>query len=178
MEFLTLELFSVVWYLSGYSEFLFLLILLICVSNNLLFNVVLFLLTFKIMLFPFSFLMYLTLKLNEYNKIHFWTYRLILTVCQPVGGYYKPRGLGCVIIVIIVLLCLYFCEVSDEFLHRVLWCKGSLNTNRKCPRGVMVKAMDCRIVVIEFVFQSCYYIHYRENTLGKVMNPLILPAMG
>ena len=47
-----------------------------------------------------------------------------------------------------------------------------------CPCGVMVKAMDCGIVVSEFVFQSRYYVHFRANTLGKGMNPLILPAMG
>ena len=47
-----------------------------------------------------------------------------------------------------------------------------------CPRGAMVKAMDCGIVVSEFVLQSCYYVHFRANTLGKGMNPLILPAMG
>ena len=46
-----------------------------------------------------------------------------------------------------------------------------------CPRGVMVKAVDCGIVVREFVLQSRYYIHFRANTLGKGMNPLILPAM-
>ena len=46
------------------------------------------------------------------------------------------------------------------------------------PRGVMVKAMDCEIVVNEFVLQSHYYVHFRANTLGKGMNPLILPAMG
>ena len=45
-----------------------------------------------------------------------------------------------------------------------------------CPRGV--KAMDCGIVVREFVLQSRYYVHFRANTLGKGMNPLILPAMG
>ena len=44
-----------------------------------------------------------------------------------------------------------------------------------CPRGVMVKAMDCGIVVREFVLQSRYYVHFRANTLGKGMNPLILP---
>ena len=49
---------------------------------------------------------------------------------------------------------------------------------RGCPRGVMVKAMDCGIVVREFVLQSRYYVHFRSNTLGKDMNPLILPAMG
>ena len=47
------------------------------------------------------------------------------------------------------------------------------------PRGVMVKAMHCGIVVREFVLQSRYYFHFRANTLGKGMNPLILPpAMG
>ena len=48
-----------------------------------------------------------------------------------------------------------------------------------CPRAVMVKAMNCGIVVREFVLQSRYYVHFRANTLGKGMNPLILPpAMG
>ena len=41
-----------------------------------------------------------------------------------------------------------------------------------CPRGVMVKAMNCGIVVREFVLQSRYYVHFRANTLGKGMNPL------
>ena len=48
----------------------------------------------------------------------------------------------------------------------------ALNTIGGCPRSVMVKAMDCGIVVRE------YYVHFRANTLGKGMNPLILPAMG
>ena len=42
----------------------------------------------------------------------------------------------------------------------------------------MVKAMDCGIVVSEFVLQSHYYVHFQANTLRKVMNPLILPAVG
>ena len=42
----------------------------------------------------------------------------------------------------------------------------------------MVKVMDWRIVVSEFVLKSRYYVHFRSNTLGKGMNPLILPAMG
>ena len=40
----------------------------------------------------------------------------------------------------------------------------------------MVKAMNCGIVVREFVLQSRYYVHFRANTLGKGMNPLILPS--
>ena len=47
-----------------------------------------------------------------------------------------------------------------------------------CPCGVMGKAVNCRIVVSEFEFQSRYYVHVRANTLGKGMNPLILPVMG
>ena len=47
-----------------------------------------------------------------------------------------------------------------------------------CPRGVMVKAMDCGIVVREFVLQSLYYVNFRANIFGKDMNPLVLPAMG
>ena len=44
------------------------------------------------------------------------------------------------------------------------------------PRGVMVKAMDCKIVESEF--ESRYYVHFRTNTLGKGMNPLNLSSMG
>ena len=44
-----------------------------------------------------------------------------------------------------------------------------------CPRGVMVKALDCGIVGCEFVLQSRYYVYFRANTLGKGMNPFILP---
>ena len=42
----------------------------------------------------------------------------------------------------------------------------------------MVKAMVCELVAHEFELQSRYYIHFRANTLGKGMSPLILPAMG
>ena len=42
----------------------------------------------------------------------------------------------------------------------------------------MVKAMDCGIVVREFVLQSRYYVHFQANTIEKGMNPVILPPMG
>ena len=38
--------------------------------------------------------------------------------------------------------------------------------------------MDCEIIESELVLQSHCYDHLRANTLGKGMNPLILPAMG
>ena len=60
-------------------------------------------------------------------------------------------------------------------------CRFSLLHDNKmrvgCPRGVMVKAIDCGIVVSEFVLQSRYYVHFRANALGKGKNPLIFPAM-
>ena len=49
--------------------------------------------------------------------------------------------------------------------------------SRRCLCGVMVKMLDCTIVVSKFKLQPCYYVHFRTNTLGKGMNPLILPAM-
>ena len=39
-------------------------------------------------------------------------------------------------------------------------------------RGVMVKAMVCEIVALEFELQSRYYVYFRTNPLGKGMNPL------
>ena len=47
-----------------------------------------------------------------------------------------------------------------------------------CLHGVVVKVLDCRIIQSEFKLQSCYYVHFWTNTLGKGMNPLILPSMG
>ena len=58
-------------------------------------------------------------------------------------------------------------------------CKIRLVTiHRGCPCDVMVKAMDCRIVVNKLVLQLRYYIHFWANTSRKGMNPLVLPAMG
>ena len=48
----------------------------------------------------------------------------------------------------------------------------------ECPRGVMVKAMDCSLEVSEFELQSRYYIHFRINTLRKGLTPLILLVRG
>ena len=42
----------------------------------------------------------------------------------------------------------------------------------------MVKAMDYGIVVREFEIQSCYYVHFKTNTLRKGMIFHSLPAMG
>ena len=46
-----------------------------------------------------------------------------------------------------------------------------LKRGGECPRDVMVKAMDCGIVVSGFELQSRYYAHFRANNSGKSMNP-------
>ena len=47
-----------------------------------------------------------------------------------------------------------------------------------CPLCAMFKALDYGINVSKFELQSCYYVHFRMNTFGKGLNPLILPSMG
>ena len=42
----------------------------------------------------------------------------------------------------------------------------------------MVKAMDCGIIVSEYVLPLCNYVYFRANTIGKGVNHLILPAVG
>ena len=45
--------------------------------------------------------------------------------------------------------------------------------------GVIANVMDCSLEVSEFEIQSCYYVHFRTNTLEKVMNlPYPLRAVG
>ena len=49
-------------------------------------------------------------------------------------------------------------------LNNLQWLRG-------CPRGVIVKAMDCRIVESKFVLQSHHYIHFRANTSYGLNSP-------
>ena len=42
----------------------------------------------------------------------------------------------------------------------------------------MGNAIHCGIEVNEFELQPRSYVQFQTNTLGKDMNPLILPAMG
>ena len=41
----------------------------------------------------------------------------------------------------------------------------------------MANVQDYDIVVNEFELQSRYYVHFRTNTLGKGMKPLIFPTL-
>ena len=41
----------------------------------------------------------------------------------------------------------------------------------------MVKALDSGIVVRGFELRLFYYVHFSTNTLGKSINPFILPLL-
>ena len=43
-------------------------------------------------------------------------------------------------------------------------------------RGVVVPVSDCSLEVWEFELQSFYHIHFRMNTLGKDLKPLVPSA--
>ena len=43
---------------------------------------------------------------------------------------------------------------------------------------LMAKKLDFDIVGSEFELQSCYYVHFRTDTIWKGMNPLITQARG
>ena len=47
-----------------------------------------------------------------------------------------------------------------------------------CPRGVMVKAMDCGIVVREFILQSRYYIRFSGKYPWERYEPPYPPSYG
>ena len=41
----------------------------------------------------------------------------------------------------------------------------------------MVKVLDCDVIVCEFELQTRYNVHFRTDTLEKVLNSVILKAM-
>ena len=43
--------------------------------------------------------------------------------------------------------------------------------------SIIAKVQDAGLEISEIELQSCYYIHFQTNTLGKGMNTLILPVM-
>ena len=64
-------------------------------------------------------------------------------------------------------------DVSIDFFKKAFsW------PTKECSRGVIVKSLEIGIVERKFKLQSCYYVHFRTNTVGKGRNLLILPAMG
>ena len=59
-----------------------------------------------------------------------------------------------------------------------MYLQNLFTNNMGGPRGVMVKVMDCGIVVSEFVLQSRYYVHFRANTLWERYEAPYPPSYG
>ena len=73
----------------------------------------------------------------------------------------------------------YLFLITSKFLATMLTKSESLRGERGgYPCGVIVNAMDCRIVFSEFELQSHHYVHIRTNIFGKGMNHIILRSMG
>ena len=79
--------------------------------------------------------------------------------------YIKPRKSG-------------FFKYKVDRIKWSCWEANASENRMGGPRAVMVKALDCGIIVSMFELQSHYYVHFQTNTLGKGMNPLYLPSNG
>ena len=75
----------------------------------------------------------------------------------------------CVCVCVCVCLCKCACEREKEKKLDYDYLGSSVQVNLflihmkdscGCPRGVLVKTLDCSIVVSEFVFQSRYSVHF------------------
>ena len=75
---------------------------------------------------------------------------------------------------------LIYMDKKDLPLNNLKWLVYHKTKTRQisCYQQYIIKVMDYGMIVSEFEHQSRYYVHFRANTLGKDMNPLILPARG
>ena len=85
---------------------------------------------------------------------------------------YPPSyGLNSIYICMCISIMYMYVAIQHTFTHfRFTLCYWP-ELRREYPRGVMVKALDCGIVVSEFELQFHYYLDFHMNTLGKGMNP-------
>ena len=90
-----------------------------------------------------------------YDSTWDWT-----PVSRTIGEYYNHYANTCSYFCLILLTDWVFVQCYIYFIYI---CSPTPVGLWGCPRGVMVKAMDCRIVVREFVLQSRYYIHFRAR---------------
>ena len=60
----------------------------------------------------------------------------------------------------------------------IIYCFVSDISGEGSTRVVVAKMFDCDIVVREFELQSHYHLHFRDNILGKGINPLYLQSIG
>ena len=63
-------------------------------------------------------------------------------------------------------------ELKWISVYKVNFDHNDSDIDMECPRGMMVKVMNCGIVVSEFELQSRYNVYFRRNILGKVRTTL------
>ena len=96
---------------------------------------------------------------------------------EPSLSYYLPIAGGRIIGFIPFPGVLVLCEMQS--VSSRIWTRIPVSiSNDDNHYTTMIKAMGRGIVVSELEFQLHYYVHFQTNTLGKGMNPLILPVMG
>ena len=54
---------------------------------------------------------------------------------------------------------------SDFLFSRKYMGQDRIVDIRECPYGVMVKALDYRVLRSEFALQSCYYVHFQTHSI-------------
>ena len=64
---------------------------------------------------------------------------------------------------------------TDLFLDNLLTFSTSdlsIKLSISSRHTIVVNVLECDIIVSKFELQSCYYIHFWTNTLGKGMNTI------
>ena len=51
------------------------------------------------------------------------------------------------------------------------WCEKLIKSIEGNPRRVVANVLNCKIIVSEFELKSRYKVHFRNNSLGKTINP-------
>ena len=125
----------------------------------------------------------LRIKINDKIKMKSWEYvtlSLALIMC-PLKNYSYEQGwlrsfCGKMPIVFCALIFSWkiYPNTSDFFVLLLNWL---IYKSRECPHGVMVKALNCGVIVSEFKLQLCYYIYFWSNTLGKGMWTPLSPQL-
>ena len=72
-------------------------------------------------------------------------------------------------------------RVREKSIESVCVCSATPSLDHvvgRCPGGVMVKALDCGIVVSEFVLQSRYYVHFQDKYSWEKYEPPYSPRYG
>ena len=78
----------------------------------------------------------------------------------------------CLLLLVEVPVKYCMCSSLMICLHTVICCQVFLyDTNRGIACGVVVKLLDSDIKISEFQPQSCYYVFFQTNYLGKCITP-------